>query len=58
MRRPPWRARYLACAWSASRRKGWWSRAKPAKDWDAIARTLRANVDVALTLYRNGSWAA
>jgi predicted metal-dependent phosphoesterase TrpH len=28
------------------------------KEWDAIARTLRANVDVALTLYRNGSWAA
>ena len=28
------------------------------KDWDAIARTLRANVDVALTLYRDGSWAA
>jgi predicted metal-dependent phosphoesterase TrpH len=28
------------------------------KSWDAIARTLRANVDVALTLYRNGSWAA
>jgi predicted metal-dependent phosphoesterase TrpH len=28
------------------------------KNWDAIARTLRANVDIALTLYRNGSWAA
>ena len=28
------------------------------KNWEAIARTLRANVDVALTLYRNGSWAA
>jgi predicted metal-dependent phosphoesterase TrpH len=28
------------------------------KHWDAIARTLRANVDVALMLYRNGSWAA
>ena len=28
------------------------------KNWDAIATTLRANVDVALTLYRNGSWAA
>lgn len=28
------------------------------KQWDAIARTLRENVDVALTLYRNGSWAA
>jgi predicted metal-dependent phosphoesterase TrpH len=28
------------------------------KDWEAIAGTLRSNVDVALTLYRNGSWAA
>jgi predicted metal-dependent phosphoesterase TrpH len=28
------------------------------KNWEAIARTLRSNVDVALTLYRNGSWAA
>ena len=24
----------------------------------ALARTLRANVDIALTLFRNGSWAA
>ncbi len=28
------------------------------KKWDAIAQALRSNVDVALTLYRNGSWAA
>jgi predicted metal-dependent phosphoesterase TrpH len=28
------------------------------KTWAAIARTLRANVDIAVTLYRNGSWAA
>jgi 3',5'-nucleoside bisphosphate phosphatase len=28
------------------------------KTWEAIARTLRSNVDVAVTLYRNGSWAA
>jgi len=28
------------------------------KNWTAIARTLRENTDVALTLYRNGSWAA
>jgi 3',5'-nucleoside bisphosphate phosphatase len=28
------------------------------KQWEAIARALRSNVDVALTLYRNGSWAA
>jgi len=31
---------------------------KCEKSWKAIASTLRANVDVALTLYRNGSWAA
>ncbi len=28
------------------------------KRWDAIARTLRDNVDVALTLYRDGRSAA
>jgi 3',5'-nucleoside bisphosphate phosphatase len=28
------------------------------KNWDAIARTLRENIHVALMLYRNGSWAA
>jgi predicted metal-dependent phosphoesterase TrpH len=28
------------------------------KQWDDIAATLRANVDVAVMLYRNGSWAA
>jgi len=28
------------------------------KRWDDIAATLRANVDVAVMLYRNGSWAA
>jgi predicted metal-dependent phosphoesterase TrpH len=28
------------------------------KSWEAIARTLRENVDIALTLYRDGSWAA
>ena len=27
------------------------------KTWEAIARALRENVDIALTLYRNGSWA-
>jgi hypothetical protein len=27
------------------------------KRWDAIARALRENVEVALTLYRNGTWA-
>ena len=36
----------------------WKTLLRCAKDWDAIAKTLRSNVDVALTLYRNGSWAA
>jgi hypothetical protein len=26
--------------------------------WTAIKKALRSNVDVALTLYRDGSWAA
>ncbi len=28
------------------------------KNWPAIRKALRSNVDVALTLFRNGSWAA
>ena len=28
------------------------------KNWESIARTIRDNVDIALVLYRNGSWAA
>ena len=36
----------------------WKTLLKCEKSWEAIASTLRANVDVALTLYRNGSWAA
>jgi len=36
----------------------WKTLVRSEKDWDAIAQTLRENVDVALTLYRNGSWAA
>jgi hypothetical protein len=28
------------------------------KTWEDVARTLRSNVDVALTLYRSGAWAA
>ena len=36
----------------------WKTLLKCEKSWEAIAITLRANVDVALTLYRNGSWAA
>jgi predicted metal-dependent phosphoesterase TrpH len=36
----------------------WKTLLKCEKNWEAIAYTLRQNVDVALTLYRNGSWAA
>jgi 3',5'-nucleoside bisphosphate phosphatase len=36
----------------------WKTLVRCEKDWEAIAATLRSNVDVALTLYRNGSWAA
>jgi predicted metal-dependent phosphoesterase TrpH len=34
----------------------WKTLLRSDKNWEAIARALRANVDVALTLYRNGSW--
>lgn len=36
----------------------WKTLLKSEKNWQSIATALRANVDVALTLYRNGSWAA
>jgi predicted metal-dependent phosphoesterase TrpH len=36
----------------------WKTLVRCEKAWPAIARTLRENVDVALTLYRDGSWAA
>jgi hypothetical protein len=36
----------------------WKTLVRCEKNWDAIAQALRSNVDVALTLYRNGSWAA
>ncbi len=36
----------------------WKTLIRAEKNWEAIAKALRANVDVALTLYRNGSWAA
>lgn len=36
----------------------WKTLLRCGKEWDAVAATLRANVDVALTLYRKGSWAA
>jgi len=28
------------------------------KSWPAIKRALRSNVDIALTLFRNGAWTA
>jgi predicted metal-dependent phosphoesterase TrpH len=36
----------------------WKTLVRCEKNWEAIADALRSNVDVALTLYRNGSWAA
>jgi predicted metal-dependent phosphoesterase TrpH len=36
----------------------WKTLVRCEKDWEAIAHALRANVDIALTLYRNGAWAA
>lgn len=42
----------------ATHRYSWKTLLRCEKNWDAIAATMRANVDIALTLYRNGSWAA
>jgi predicted metal-dependent phosphoesterase TrpH len=36
----------------------WKTLVRCEKNWESIAAALRSNVDVALTLYRNGSWAA
>ena len=36
----------------------WKTLVRSEKTWPAVAAALRSNVDVALTLYRNGSWAA
>jgi predicted metal-dependent phosphoesterase TrpH len=36
----------------------WKTLVRAEKNWDAIARALRENGDIALTLYRSGSWAA
>ena len=36
----------------------WKTLVRSEKNWPAIKQALRANVDVALTLFRNGSWAA
>lgn len=35
----------------------WKTLVRSEKNWGAIARTLRENVDIALMLYRNGAWA-
>jgi len=45
-------------AWVATHLYSWKTLLRCEKNWDAIAATMRANVDIALTLYRNGSWAA
>lgn len=34
----------------------WKTLVRAAKNWDAIASALRANVDIALTLYRQAAW--
>ena len=36
----------------------WKTLVRAEKNWPAIKEALRANVDIALTLFRNGSWAA
>jgi len=42
----------------ASHLYSWKTLLRCEKRWDPIARALRENVDVALMLYRNRSWAA
>jgi hypothetical protein len=34
----------------------WKTLVRSDEDWPAIEQALRANVDVALTLFRNGGW--
>ena len=36
----------------------WKTLVRSEKTWPAVKDALRQNVDIALTLYRNGSWAA
>ena len=36
----------------------WKTLVRAEKTWPAVKDALRQNVDIALTLYRNGSWAA
>jgi 3',5'-nucleoside bisphosphate phosphatase len=35
----------------------WKTLIRAKKDWPSISAALRSNVDIAITLYRNGSWA-
>ena len=39
-------------------RYSWKTLLRCEKNWPAIKRALRGNVDIALTLFRNGEWAA
>ena len=36
----------------------WKTLVRCEKNWPAVKQALRVNVDIALTLFRNGSWAA
>jgi predicted metal-dependent phosphoesterase TrpH len=36
----------------------WKTLIRAQKDWPSISAALRSNVDIAITLYRNGSWTA
>ena len=36
----------------------WKTLVRAEKNWGDVSRALRANVDIALTLFRNGSWAS
>ncbi len=34
----------------------WKTLIRAEKDWESIKEALRSNVDIAITLYRNGAW--
>ena len=36
----------------------WKTLVRARKDWESVKRALRSNVDIAITLYRKGAWAA
>jgi hypothetical protein len=36
----------------------WKTLLRAEKTWPAIKRALKSNVDIAITLFRNGDWAA